>query len=41
MTFTTQDVRQGVNSTDHIIAKMLVISTISTFLALAFIAFGG
>lgn len=41
MTFTTQDVRQGVNSTDHIVAKMLVVSTVSTFLALAFIAFGG
>lgn len=40
MTFTTQAVRQGVNSTDHIVAKMLVISTTSTFLALAFVAFG-
>ena len=38
MTFTTQDVRQGINSTDHIVAKMLVISTVSTFLALGFIA---
>lgn len=40
MTFTTQAVRQGVNATDHAVAKMLVVSTTSTFLALAFIAFG-
>lgn len=40
MTFTTQAVRQGVNSTDHVVAKMLVVSTLSTFFALAFVAFG-
>jgi len=38
MTFTTQAVRQGINSTDHVVSKMLVISTISTFLALGFVA---
>ena len=41
MTFTTQAVRQGINSTDHAVAKMLVVSTVSTFIALAVIAFGG
>lgn len=38
MTFTSQAVRQGISTTDHVVAKMLVISTVSTFLALAFIA---
>lgn len=41
MTFSTQDVRQGINSTDHAVAKMLVFSTVTTFLALGLIAFGG
>lgn len=38
MTFTTQDVRQGINSTNHVVSKMLLVSTTSTFFALAFIA---
>jgi hypothetical protein len=41
MTFTTQDVRQGINSTDYAVAKMLVLSTVSTFIVLGMIAFAG
>lgn len=41
MTFTTQEVRQGINSTDYAVAKMLVISTVSTFIVLGMIAFAG
>ncbi len=41
MTYKSQAVRQGISSTNHAVAKMVVISTSATFLSLAFIAFGG
>jgi len=41
MTFTAQAVRQGVNSTDYKVAKMLVFSTALTFLSLGSIALFG
>jgi hypothetical protein len=41
MIYQTQAVRQGINATNHAVAKMVVISTSLTFLSLAFIAFGG
>jgi len=41
MTFTTQAVRQGVNATDYRVAKMVVFSTVVTFLSLGSIALFG
>lgn len=41
MTYKSEQVRQGITSTNHAVAKMLVVSTSLTFLSLAFIAFSG
>lgn len=38
MTYTTEAVRQGVETTDHVVSKMLIASTLSTFLILGVLA---